>query len=97
MQVTEVVSALLCSEVVLGVKITFGGIIYMENKEGKKAIKEGQMTQRWRQYERENRKRWLTLVNLGKECSYALGVVVRVLLWILLQCQSSSKTCSSET
>lgn len=48
MQVTEVVSALLCSEAVLGVKIIFGGIIYMENKEGEKVIKEGQMTQRWR-------------------------------------------------
>lgn len=58
--VRVLVSALLCSGAILGVKIAFGGITYMESKEGKKEIKEGQMTLRWREYEGGSRKRWLT-------------------------------------
>lgn len=41
-----VVSALLRSEAILGVKITFDGIIYMEKKGGEEVMKEGQMTLR---------------------------------------------------
>lgn len=55
-------SVLLCSGAILGVRIAF----WMDNPHrkqgGKKEIKEGQMTLRWRQDEGEHRKKWLTPV-----------------------------------